>query len=143
VTPFTGLPKELTWEAVFLNLSNHPAAKWSAGQLAAAEALGGAVRDEPFPLVPPDASSDEVVKLALGLLARIESLPLQAAMVQGEFTLTFYLVAALQSRGIPCYAATTRHITESVILPGGAAEKKARFEFVQFRRYIGFASHAE
>jgi hypothetical protein len=47
------------------------------------------------------------------------------------------LVNELESRGIACYAATTRRIAEVSTLPDGAVERKSRFEFVQFRRYRG------
>jgi hypothetical protein len=120
---------------VFLNLSNHPSAGWSPLQLAEAEALGGGVVDEPFPDVAPEASTAEIGEIGADLVARIAARSPRAAMVQGEFTLAFYLVSELESRGIACYAATTRRVTETRTLPGGAAEKTSRFEFVQFRRY--------
>lgn len=45
----------------------------------------------------------------------------RAAMVQGEYTLTFGLVLLLQRRGIACYAATTRRIVTETAQPGGAS----------------------
>jgi len=121
---------------VFLNLSNHRSRDWSPAQRAEAEALAGEVVDEPFPDVPPDAAPASVAALGDELLRRVAARMPDAAMVQGEFTLAFYLVAALEARGVPCYAATTRRVVESAIQPGGATEKKSRFEFVRFRRYI-------
>jgi hypothetical protein len=120
---------------VFLNLSNHPSAGWSPRQLAEAEALGGGVVDEPFPDVPPEADASQIREIGARLVSRIAARAPSAAMVQGEFTLAFYLVSELESRGIACYAATTRRVTETRTLPGGAVEKTSRFEFVQFRRY--------
>jgi hypothetical protein len=120
---------------VFLNLSNHRSAEWSPRQRAEAEALGAAITDEPFPEVPPEAPAAEVAEIGAALVARILKLAPTAAMVQGEFTLAFYLVAELESRGVHCYAATTRRVTATRALPDGAVEKTARFEFVQFRRY--------
>ena len=122
---------------VFLNLSNHPSAGWSTRQRTEAEALGGAIVDEPFPDVPPEAPAAQIPQMGAALVARIATLAPTAVMVQGEFTLAFYLVAELESRGIPCYAATTRHVTETLTLPGGGVEKTSRFEFVQLRRYAG------
>lgn len=120
---------------MFLNLSNHRSADWPSTQRAAAEAVGGAVVDLSFPEVPPEAGSEEVQALGEGLLAAILLQRPQAAMVQGEFTLAFYLVDALELRGIPCYAATTRRVVEITRLEDGASRKLSRFEFVRFRRY--------
>jgi hypothetical protein len=120
---------------VFLNLSNHPSAGWSPRQLGEAEALGGGVVDEPFPDVPPEADASQIREIGARLVSRIAARAPSAAMVQGEFTLAFYLVSELESRGITCYAATTRRVTDTRASPGGAAEKASRFEFVRFRRY--------
>lgn len=121
---------------MFLNLSNHPAANWPPVQRAEAEALGGEIADESFPAVPPDADPECLASLGQDTLRRILARAPAAAMVQGEFTLTFYLVQALESHGIPCYAATTRRIVENAIGAAGVAEKRSRFEFVRFRRYL-------
>lgn len=110
---------------MFLNLSNHPSADWPAAQRASAEAIGGEILDEPFPDVPPEAAEDLILRTGEQLARRLVSLVPAAAMVQGEFTLAFYLVAALESRGIPCYAATTRR----------AGPESPGFRFVRFRRY--------
>jgi hypothetical protein len=123
------------FQTVFLNLSNHPAANWPPAQRAEAEALGGQIVDEPFPAVPPDADPEDVAALGDYTLQRILARAPVAAMVQGEFTLTVYLVQALEFRGILCYAATTRRIVENAVVTAGAVEKRSRFEFVRFRRY--------
>jgi hypothetical protein len=120
---------------MFVNLSNHPAARWSPRQLAEAEALGGEIIDEPFPDVPPEAPAAKIAEIGASLASRIAARAPAAVMVQGEFTLAHYLVTEFESRGIPCYAATTRRVTDTRTLPGGAVEKTSRFEFVQFRRY--------
>ena len=121
---------------MFLNLSNHPSSGWSQGQLAAAESLGGAILDEPFPEVPPEADGEEVRRLGADVVDRVLPLAPAGVMVQGEFTLAFYLVTELQLRGIPCYAATTRRISVSIRLPDGGSQTRANFEFVRFRRYL-------
>jgi hypothetical protein len=121
---------------VFLNLSNHPAADWPPAQRAEAQALGGEIVDEPFPAVPPDADSEHVEVLGQNTLQRILARAPAAAMVQGEFTLTLYLVQALELQGIPCYAATTRRIVENTVVTAGTTEKRSCFEFVRFRRYL-------
>ena len=104
------------FQTVFLNLSNHPAANWPPAQRAEAEALGGQIVDEPFPAVPPDADPEDVAALGDYTLQRILARAPVAAMVQGEFTLTVYLVQALEFRGILCYAATTRRIVENAVV---------------------------
>lgn len=123
---------------MFLNITNHPAAgdvPWSEEQIAAAEAIGGPVVDLEFPEVPPDASSKEVLDVALATVSTVLELGPKAALVQGEFTLTAALVAKLEALGIPCYAATTRRHIEIVPDGKGGSIKKAQFHFVGFRRY--------
>jgi hypothetical protein len=119
---------------VFLNLTNHPSDHWPAAQRTQAESLAGEIVDEPFPDVLPDAGPAQVAAIGQSVLQRVVGRAPAAVLVQGEFTLTCYLVQQLQSRGIPCYAATTRRIVETAAIPGGS-DKKSRFEFVQFRRY--------
>lgn len=120
---------------VFLNLTNHTSAHWPPAQRAQAESLAGEIVDEPFPDVPPDASPAQVAAVGQRVLHRVVARAPAAVLVQGEFTLTFYLVQQLQSRGIPCFAATTRRIVETLTRPDGIVEKNSRFDFVQFRRY--------
>ena len=120
---------------MFLNLSNHPSSTWSGKQRAAAEVLAGDVVDQLFPEVPPEATTEEVAEMAAAIARRITQHAPAAAMVQGEFTLAFSLVRELESRGIPCYAATTRRMTQSVRTDDGPVQRISTFEFVQFRRY--------
>jgi hypothetical protein len=120
---------------VFLNLTNHPSDRWPAAQRARAESLAGDIIDEPFPDVPPDADPAQIAAIGQGILHRVVARAPAAVLVQGEFTLTFYLVQQLQSRGIPCFAATTRRPVETLTRPEGVVEKNSPFDFVQFRRY--------
>ena len=122
---------------MFLNVTNHPTdgdLPWSTKQRQAAEAIGGQVYDFQFPDVPPDASSADVVALADTLAERIVEMNPTAALVQGEFTLTVALVAQLERRGIPCYAATARRIA-SLTGNRDVSVETSEFRFVQFRRY--------
>jgi hypothetical protein len=114
---------------VLLNLSNHPAARWEPEQRVAALALAPRVEDLPFPVVEPSLDEAGVAALAEQVLAQVPPGTV-AAMVQGEFTLTFRLVRALEARGVPCFAATT---AREVVERGG--EKLSTFRFVRFRRY--------
>jgi hypothetical protein len=120
---------------MFLNLSKHPSALWPPAQRAQARELGGEIVDQPFPEVPPEADTGQISEIGAALTSAIAARAPTAAMVQGEFTLAFYIVSVLDLRGIPTYAATTRRVTEITALPDGAFEKKSRFEFVRFRRY--------
>lgn len=120
---------------MFINLSNHPSTAWPATQRAAAEALGGEIVDQPFPEVPPEAGSEHVAEVGAALASMISARSPAAVMVQGEFTLTAWVVSYLALRGVSCYAATTRRVAEVTSLPDGASERRARFEFVRFRQY--------
>ena len=122
-------------QRMFLNLSHHSSSDWSSAQLSAAAALAGEVRDFNFPDVPPELNRDEVLAVGAGVVRMALAMRPSAAMVQGEFVLTFCVVHALELARVRCYAATTRRIASSVALPTGQAEKYSEFEFVQFRRY--------
>lgn len=76
----------------------------------------------------------EVRRIGELLVATVLQFQPKAAMVEGEFTLAFYVVTALSARGVPCYAATTRRVaTEG--RSGDAVVRSSVFEFVRFRRY--------
>jgi hypothetical protein len=99
--------------------------------------LGGEIRDVPFPEVPPEADSDDVSAMAAQWAERIAAMNPSAVMVQGEYTLAFTIVRDLQSRGVHCYAATTRRVVEVTKAADGEVSKMSRFEFVRFREYCG------
>lgn len=120
---------------MFLNLSNHPSPQWPEAEIAAAKALGGDLMDMTFPEVPPEAGPEEVRHMGSGLIQKIAALRPDAILIQGEFTLAFFLVSALQASGFACYAATTRRISQMELLPDGSKRRISVFAFVQFRRY--------
>lgn len=123
-------------QGVFLNLSNHPSeTSWSKEQRAAAGALARSIVDLPFPAVPPTAGTDDVARLGVETLGRLPA-GVAVAMVAGEMTLAFWLVAALQQRGVRCVAATT--VREVVEL--GDGRRETAFRFVRFREYPRLAS---
>lgn len=115
---------------VFLNLSNHASERWEDTQREAALALAPRIVDLAFPEVPPDASEDDVKKMAEDLLEKVPE-GTSHAMVQGEFTLTWFLVHGLNRRGIQCLAATSRRD----VVTGEGGVKTVRFRFVRFRSY--------
>jgi CRISPR-associated protein Csx16 len=116
--------------ACFVNLSNHPSAKWEEAQMQAARVLAECIEDVMFPAVPPDADEKAIGTLAKECIARVPP-ETTHALVQGEFTLTFELVRRLQASGITCLAATsTRNVEEEA-----DGRKVSSFTFVRFRVY--------
>lgn len=124
---------------MFINVSNHPSARWGADQRAAAEQWGEIV-DLAFPNVAPEADTRAVAALAdeyyTQIVARIPSGSARTAiMVSGEFTFTYRLVALLKKGGYRVVSACTRRDAEEQTQPDGSTIKTARFTFVQFREY--------
>jgi hypothetical protein len=116
---------------MLLNLSNHPCSKWAENQRAAAIRQFGQVQDLAFPHVPPEADTDEVLRLAEMLYVEVRKHSPVAVHLMGELTLCYALIPMLQAAGIPCYAATSSRATED--LPDG--RKLQHFTFVRFRAY--------
>lgn len=118
---------------IFLNVSNHPVAKWSASQIDEAQKYG-TIDEIGFPVVPPDIDKNESKALIEECLSKInEKISGKNATVHimGEMTLTFALVKRLQARGIRCVASTTERCVKE--LDGGI--KESTFKFVRFREY--------
>lgn len=118
----------------FINLSNHPSSKWDGSQRAAALALADVIVDYSFPQVDPAATDDQLNKVANALCADIDPVGRDyniVVMAQGDFCLTFKVVARLLKAGIRVVAATSSRNT--VDLPDG--RKVVQFNFVQFRDY--------
>lgn len=118
---------------MFLNFSNHPSALWGEKQRRAAEQYGG-LEDLPFPQVRPDMSSEEVRKMAEEYAERILSKKPDCVLCQGEFCLSWHVIAYLKKAGVPVVAACSERKTEEVYGETGT-EKRSVFEFVQFREY--------
>lgn len=117
---------------MLLNLSNHPADNWPEKQKQAAQEMFGAIRDLPFPHIPPEWDIGEVEKLVEKYLEKIYELgQIGTVHIQGEFTFTFALVRKLQESHIRCIVSTTRRIVEAE----KDGTKVSRFEFVRFRDY--------
>lgn len=118
---------------MFLNLSNHPSANWSAEQTEAAKRLYGEIVDLPFPDVAPDGDEEYITALADEYCSKVlEYARTQTVTVHlmGEMTLTFALLQRLHAHGISCVASTTRR--ETVEKNG---MKISNFKFVRFREY--------
>jgi hypothetical protein len=123
---------------MLLNLSNHHSSQWGEKQKRTAQSKFGTVVDMDFPLINPDATTDEVIKLALTWFDKItavfdecanEPFP-NAVHIQGEFVFVFHLVTLLKSSGISCVASTSFRDIKQV-----DNKKIITFNFVQFRQY--------
>src|SRR5690606_24231413 len=117
---------------MLLNLSNHPSNFWPEKQQMAALKEYGEVRDLPFPNIPPEWDTDQVIDFSNVYLRKILALgPFQAVHLQGEFTYSLAMVHKFQEEDIKAIVSTTRRIVE--------VEKKgtkvSRFDFVRFREY--------
>lgn len=137
-------------EERFVNLSNHPSAKWSQAQLAAAQAHG-LVRDIQFPNVPPQASESDIATLARGLIAQMreivgrDDLRGLTAHIMGETSLVCELVLQLNvlrndtlfrdGRGLRPLTVVCSTTERRVVEVDGV--KTSVFEFVRFRTIVG------
>lgn len=131
-------------EACFMNLSNHALDTWLPAQIEAAKALGAGEPVElegGLGLVDPAADSDAVAAMAANLAEKAVAQGAAAALVSTEYTLTTALVAALQRRGVRCYAATTRREAKIVQHEDGTIEKTSMFRFVQWREFPPVTAH--
>ena len=118
--------------SLFINFSNHPLSLWDEAQLEAARRYGELV-DVPFPDVSPEASEEDICRLAdecvdCLLSHRDGGLTVH---VMGEMTLAFAVVERLKARGVRCVASTTERHAE--VSADGV--KTSEFRFVRFRRY--------
>ena len=118
---------------MFVNFSNHPSRYWDNKQREASQYYGE-LFDMPFPQIAPNASADELEKLALDYVQRIVSLAESKDItvhIMGEMTFTFMVVTRLKELGIKCIASTTERNT--IFNPDGT--KLSEFSFVKFREY--------
>ncbi len=117
---------------MLINFSNHPSSRWSAEQIKATTRYGSVV-DLPFPIVDPEATSDDIRCLADYYVKRIVEIGAGQKItvhVMGEMTLCHAVVSMLLRLGIPCVASTSERI---VIEKDN--KKTSTFCFVQFREY--------
>ena len=132
---------------MFINLTNHPVAKWSQEQIEAAKNLGGKLvcMTKYMPVVPPEASEYEVLVLVNDLINCIRKeidtdIVNIICLVQGEYTLTYCLVYQLQQEEdwCQCVVATTNRDVVEVLQLDGSIKKESVFRFVKFREYPKF-----
>ena len=126
---------------MLINFTNHPSEKWTDDQKNSATRLYGGVRDLPFPAVPANAGTPEIIAMAEGAIDKILAIKEEnidtetfAVMVQGEFTLTYAVVRRLLDRKIKAVSAVSeRNVIEQV--ENGEVRKTIVFRFGGFREY--------
>ena len=119
---------------MLINLSNHPSEKWVSEQRGTAIEQYGKIIDMPFPRIPPEASYDEVWKIADDYFEQIKTRAKQektTVHLMGEMTFTYMLVDRLKDANIPCVASTTERTVEE-----RDGKKIVQFNFIQFRAYF-------
>lgn len=140
--------------SIFMNISNHPSALWSARQRENAETYGQ-IMDIAFPGVNPHADENEIKDMADRLFADIIGVYMESVgvtdrdeilrngvsdgtltvMAQGEFTLTFALIERLKEIHATVVAACSQRVVHEEQIEGGKSRKMVEFEFVRFRKY--------
>ncbi|MCQ2211585.1 MAG: CRISPR-associated protein [Paludibacteraceae bacterium] len=123
-------------KSFFLNLSNHPSSKWTVQQITAAKEVGEII-DWTFPQIDPLWPENQISLLADDYYKKIVDLCPKPANItihlMGEMSFCYALVSRLSTKGYTCVASTTERIV--VDRPDGV--KEVKFQFVQFRKYIG------
>ena len=119
---------------MFVNLSNHNSTKWPPEQLEEAKKWGE-ITDYPFPPVSANATTEDVINLAEKVAKEICGLKPDCVMCQGEFTLTYHIVALLKKEGIPVVAGCSERNVMEQTKEDGSVERVAIYKFVQFREY--------
>jgi len=116
---------------MLINLSNQPASSWSQEQWDAADSFTNYVIDVPFPDIDPNASLEDVARLAQDIFEKIKD---DAGIVNiaGEMTFVYAFVKLCEAADIPCVAATT----ERMVAKNDDGTETVAFKFVQFRQYF-------
>ena len=124
---------------MLINLSNHPSKLWPDKQYQMARASFGRLTDVTFPVIDPQASTNEIQQLANETALYIASLfgelkkddEQNAVHVMGELTFCYHFVNIMRNMGIRCVASTTeRNVNQN------DTYKVSRFVFVKFRDYF-------
>ena len=119
----------------FINFTNHPSDTWSEEQIKAAEAYGTIV-DLPFPNIDPNATEWDIGKLGDEFVEKIEKLKPCAVLCQGEFTLSYLVIAQLLRRGVTVLSACSERTVKERQRADGSTEKVSTFQFVKFRTFL-------
>jgi len=127
---------------MLINLSNHPSTNWGEKQKQTALAQYKEIVDLPFPQIAPEATIEDVLKLAEEYAEKAKKMlgytdvktfdtESNAVHIMGEMTFTHNVVRFLGHNVIPCLASTTKRTVKEE----ANGQKTSVFEFVQFRAY--------
>ena len=122
---------------MLINLSNHPFEKWDEKHQQVAFREFGIVEDFAFPDVDPNATTDDVMRLAIEYLqlciSKLETTDGKpdAIHISGEPCFLFQFVILAKAQRIPCVCSTTKRIVTNE-----GNTKTSVFQFVQFRKYF-------
>lgn len=119
---------------MFINFTNHPSHLWSKKQKIEANKYG-AIKDIPFPLVDPNLSKEEIIRLAELYSTQIMNYNPNAVLVQGEMTLSFQVINILKNTDIKLLCACSKRMSIDKRDINGNTIKKSIFKFIQFREY--------
>ena len=119
---------------IFINLTNHPSARWSKEERDAAEKFGKII-DIPFPNIPALLSEDDVRICAKKVAHDVLDYHPKIVLCQGEFTCCFSIIKILMNEGITVVSACSERQVIDELQQDGSTVKKSIFKFVQFRAY--------
>lgn len=117
-------------ERIFVNFTNHSSDTWEERQLEEARKYGEIV-DLPFPGVYSNADEQDIKQLGEKYCEEILKWKPAAVLCQGEFSLAFFIVARLRTKGIKVLTACSER---RVVQRGNV--KSSVFEFAGFREYV-------
>ncbi len=123
---------------ILINYTNHPSAKWSQDQMAAALEKWGRIIDIPFPQVEPEWDEAEVAACFDAFMTEVTEklaspgLNVSAAeyLIMGEFRYTYYSVRSLLAMGHKVYAHAGKREVEVV-------DNKSIYTF-RFGRFVEY-----
>ena len=121
---------------MLINLTNHPSANWNEEQREEAVRRWDSIEDAPFPAVGPEWDNGKMIQCAQAIVDDVAQKKPDAVLCQGEMSMTFLLVAMLQKKGIPVYAATSERRAKEELQPDGSIRKSVVFSFAMFREYV-------
>lgn len=120
---------------MFINLSNHPSARWEKKQILAAMDFGEIV-DIQFPSIPPEFDTQEVYNIADTYYHKcINLLPVSSSLhaihIAGEPVFCFHIITKLLRTGYNVITSTT----ERMVKETEDGQKISVFNFIKFRKY--------
>ena len=116
-----------------INISNHPSSKWTEKQRSAVKTVEESEKveiiDIPFPNVPPNASAQEVRKMAHKLYSDVCGMGHDFVHIMGETSLVYEFFKLWSGKGAGVVSTSERRSVEN-----DDGSKTIIFDFCQFRR---------